>query len=348
MEIRLPSRQDVVEDDEYSEILSPYPKLYLICDRGLGDHIPALDMEGRAVCFTDSRNASDYVQKVKDAESYAVDPTSLIRLVLDWRYLGIEKFLLFTDKGSFTEYSRAELLGYREKSWLNARYNHLRIRLIQARKYASAAKGNKKFAAADVNYDEVVRLLEYEFHSCINSELLVLIAVKYSKDECDIKPYTINPSWSASAILAGKFGIYRDMHNHIYGGSRLNPPYTDAMPDQFNIILMTKKVDGKEVLTLPAFTDCAQLDGMFHNCDYCVRIITFADLVGHCRTILSADKDVSLVINPHFLSLPLKPDAAESILGIGVDTDIPKHIRENSGKHTRINITGGKNNGCNS
>lgn len=343
MEIRLPQRDEKIEKEDISEFLSSYPKLYIICDMGLPGNIPALDSEGRAVIFTESADAQEYVKHIKDGSAILTYPYAITKSALEWRRLGIERFLLFTAKDRSEEHTRAELLGHRDKEYLNAKYHFLRIRLRQARKYAAAAKVRSKYAADKIALDERVRLLEYELHSFMSHEMLLLMPVTFP--DTDIDGDTLIVSWDASGILK-KNGIYTDAGLNIYGGHKLHET-SAQLPEKFNVSCL---IDKEKVHYLIFFTDRKHMEEFFQGKKPVTRLVSFNDMVAHMEFISENEKKESwrVLIDPNNMEYSLSLEAAENIGKVGHDTNVPKMIQNVGGKHTRINITGGKNNGCNS
>ena len=343
----MPAKKEIIEAEDYSALLAPYSKLYLICDRVFEEMIPALDSEGRAVCFTNDTDAAEYAQRIKDAQCRALEPAALANIAMSWRFLGIEKFLLFTAKDSFEEHTRAELLGHNEKCYLNDGYHFLRIRLRQARKYASAAKSDRKYCTEGVNYTEKVRLLEYQLHSYMNDELILLMPVKVGDEGFKMNENMLFPSWDASGILTKK-GIYSDFGQHIFGGKKYLDPSPGSTPEK--LIMYTLK-DNNDTVYLPVFTDRKRLKMFYSNMPHVTWMITFNDLYHNLKNLSEKHGEglkLRGIINPDYMEYSMSLEAAENILGTGQDNNKPKHLKNLSGKHTRINITGGKNNGCNS
>ena len=341
MEIRLPQKEEAIVQDDIPGFISSCSKLYLICDSGLPGDIPALDSEGRAVIFTESTPAQEYVKHIKDGFARRTDPLAIAETALQWRRLGIERFILFTADGSLEEHTRAELLGHRDKSFLNAGYHYLRIRLRQARKYASTSKAKDAPEVSRLN--EQVRLLEYELHSYMSHELLLLVSVHFP--DTDIDKDTLIVSWDAAGILK-KNGIYRDAGLSIYGGHKLHET-SAKLPDKFGISCFVSKEDVHHVMF---FTDRKLMEDFHRSDELITRLVSFNDLLEHIRSITKNESGQKwrAMINPGFLQYSLTPEAAENIGRVGHDTNVPKIIQNVGGKHTRINITGGKNNGCNS
>ncbi len=340
----MPAKKEIIEQEDISELLLPYRKLYLICDRLMPGTVPVLDTEGRALCFTDSFDAEVYAQRLEDAQARVFDPMGLTEQAMKWRFLGINKFMLCTETGHYDEHTRAELLGRHEKSFLNSEYNHLQIRLKLAWKYNRASRFKKKYAIQQIDYGEKAKLIEYELHSFMSHEMLFLLPLSISEKNSDFNRNTLIISPNAYSVLSMKGISPGSIGQVIYGGGMLRAVEKNVSLSNFKLISLIRKSDN--LVFVPYFIDMRSFEKTLSGDDIVPILISFSDLLYEIESINEkkneSDKKVRPMIDPDGLSEYCMTLEKARIIGVTGQDTIPEHIRRLGGKHVRINITGGK------